>query len=449
MRPTWAVGRNLIREVLRMRFLMAFVVLMTAADTFGLALWLHGSSGLAHEKIQTFLGYSFRLTTWFLSLMTIFVAIATIAGDIKNKEIFTVATKPISRGRFLIGKFLGLALLNLMLLTITTVLIGTLARIMQRTEPTTADERARLGELVLVARVGVEPPKSDLRKEAELVFQQRIKDRHVTDPQEIARLRSEMIDPITANLVRQLRAVGPRGTKTWRFSGIAPADRAAGYVYLRYKHDPSVNPDDLKVKSEWWYGPAEPLRYGGVTHDSIRTMHELPIPVTELSAAGDLYVRFRNITDEPITVVFPPDRGLELLYVAGGFEANLLRTAGLLYVRLLFLTLLALAAGAWVSFPVAVLLVLVIYFLGLASDFILESINFETAPTHAAAVRVFMIFFPKLASYDPIGLIEKGRLVSFALVRDGLFSLLLIKGGIAAFIGYLIFKFRELGRVVV
>ena len=70
MRPVWAVARSLITEVLRMRFLMAFVVLLIAGMTFGFAFWLYLSPGPADQELQTFLRYSVSFTWIVLSLLS-------------------------------------------------------------------------------------------------------------------------------------------------------------------------------------------------------------------------------------------------------------------------------------------------------------------------------------------------------------------------------------------
>ena len=127
MNKIWAIARNLIIEVLRMRILMVFILVVTVCNTVFLALWLHAYSGRVDEKVQTFLSYSLSFTTTFLALLTIFISIATITRDIKRKEIFTVATKPIKRIHYLTGKFFGTAILNLVLLSVSAVMIFALA----------------------------------------------------------------------------------------------------------------------------------------------------------------------------------------------------------------------------------------------------------------------------------------------------------------------------------
>ena len=73
------------------------------------------------------------------------------------------------------------------------------------------------------------------------------------------------------------------------------------------------------------------------------------VDVKAVSPGGEFYLAYMNHPSNNTIVIFPPENGLEVLYVAGHFEANLARALGLIFVRLLFLGVLGLAAGAWVS----------------------------------------------------------------------------------------------------
>jgi len=459
MSGTWAVARALAKEVLRMRLLVIFIIIILGVCTFGLALWLHYAPGLADEKIQTFLSYSLSFTTAVLSLITIFISIATITRDIKEKRIFTIATKPITRGGFLLGKLLGIALLNLMAIVIIGSIIYGLARLGQYTEPATEAERARLGELIFVARQGVKPPEPDLssqvNEKVESIVAQKLRNEpaYRNNPELIRRLRESLTDEVYDNIALAHQVVPPGGHKVWHFTDIEPIDREKGYLFVRYKLDVSMNPADLALQNDWLIGPDDPLIAGGrpfSRRDSIRTFHEFSVPVSDLSSEGDIYVAYRNSpVNSPVSVIFAFDTGIEVLYVAGGFEANYLRTLALIYLRLLFLAVLALAIGTWLSFPVAVLLVLAIFVFGISSNFLIAAMDWEESKPLAAFGKAIIVLLPKFASYDGVPQIERGRFVSYDMLAQCAFFMILIKGSLFALFGYLVFKFRELARVIV
>ncbi|KPK77041.1 MAG: hypothetical protein AMJ79_04610 [Phycisphaerae bacterium SM23_30] len=477
MSQIWALARNLVVEVLRMRPLMVFVVFLYFGYTFGFGYWLHLGSGTAEEKIQTFLSYSLSTTGHFLAFLTIFVSIATITRDIKHKQLFTVATKPVSRGGYLGGKFLGMGLLNLLLLLAAGGTIYGLVKLGARLEPGRDPDpeysRARLDHLILVARQGVHPsivgvPEEQIarqaQQEAEKNLEEFVDQYYITDPAVKASRLDFEIDESTKKVKLRYRSIPPGSHITWHFAGVKPRRRENGLVFIRYKQEVTLNPADLAVTGQWWYGPGEDVFYTGKhlqTRDSIRTPHEFPIEAESVSETGDLYLTYRNPQiNNPTTVIFPlpgkraphlfeKEIGIEALYVAGGFTGNFLRALLLIYLRLLFLSALGITLGAWLSFPVAVLTGLVIFTIGLCSNFILSSIRFEFGAKWFNFSNLAMFFFPRFAAYDPIPQIEKGRLVSYQVLGSCLLILILIKGGIVGFAGYLIFKFRELARVIV
>jgi len=444
-----------------MRALMAFIILITAGYTVFFAWWLSDGSGPADDKVRTFLSYSLSFTSAFLALLTIFVSVAGITRDIKSKEIFTVTTKPVSRGGYLFGKFLGISLVNLMLLVISAGIIYGLARYLERTQPVTANERERLSELVLTSRRSVRPTLPDtssaVSKKVEETVARELRDnpaRYKNNPVLVDKMRRSLHAEFTNQVTMAQRAIQPGGHIVWHFTGISPVDREDGYVYIRYKQDVSANPVGYQVINEWGFGPRDPLLHGGrmmpPKKEVIRTVHEFPIPVSAVSEEGDLYVYYRNPTDNRyVSVIFPPDEGIEALYVAGSFEGNFLRAITLIYLQLLFLGILGIAIGGWLGFPVAVLVVLTVYVIGQASGFIASAMKWEAGENLRNLTNIVVAVFPRFSTYDPVPQIEKGRLVSYQMLMNCSVFMVLIKGGIIAFIGYLIFKFRELARVII
>lgn len=453
----WAVSRNVILEFIRLKGLLFFLALLTAVYTLGFAWWLHQGQGPVDEKVQTFISYSLSSMMVILSFLTIFISIATITRDIKRKEIFTIATKPISRGQYLIGKFLGLVFLNLILLIISSGTIYGVTQALARYGEPSAAEQARLNELVLIARKAVQPPQANFEKEAlertNALADKQIREKNMTDLAQIHAMRTKLYKDVLKALEIGYTAVAPGGHKLFHFSQINPDDYENGLVYIRYKLDVSKNPPDLKVYGQWLIGPKNPLEFGGKPHttlDEIRTFHEFAVPVSDVSESGDLYVAFRNpVENAPVSIIFPPDTGIEALYVVDTFEANFLRALLAIFMRLVFLSVLGLAMGAWLSYPVAVLMVLIIFLMGVCSNFILDAMKWEAGDLQGFLIRKIMGFIPNLSAFDPVDQIETGRVVPWDLLGRCAGYMILIKGGILSLFGYVIFRFRELARVII
>jgi len=87
----------------------------------------------------------------------------------------------------------------------------------------------------------------------------------------------------------------------------------------------------------------------------------------------------------------------------------------------------------------------------MSSGFLVEAINWQlgTARQMTSVSKLILLLFPQFSNYDPVPYIERGKMVEFSVLGNCLFYMLFIKGGMAAFVGYLLFRFREMARVIV
>lgn len=101
-----AIARNAFREAVRDRVLynlVLFVLLLTGA-----AIFIGELSGGQERKIIVDLGLSAMLL--FGVFIAIFVGVGLVYKEIERRTIYTIFSKPVSRGEFIVGKYLGLCL---------------------------------------------------------------------------------------------------------------------------------------------------------------------------------------------------------------------------------------------------------------------------------------------------------------------------------------------------
>jgi ABC-type transport system involved in multi-copper enzyme maturation permease subunit len=101
-----AIARNTFREAVRDRVLynlVLFVLLLTAA-----AIFIGELSGGQERKIIVDLGLSAMLL--FGVFIAIFVGVGLVYKEIERRTIYAIFSKPVGRGEFLVGKYLGLCL---------------------------------------------------------------------------------------------------------------------------------------------------------------------------------------------------------------------------------------------------------------------------------------------------------------------------------------------------
>jgi Cu-processing system permease protein len=101
-----AIARNAFREAVRDRVLynlVLFVLLLTGA-----AIFIGELSGGQERKIMVDLGLSAMLL--FGVFIAIFVGVGLVYKEIERRTIYTIFAKPVTRGEFIVGKYLGLCL---------------------------------------------------------------------------------------------------------------------------------------------------------------------------------------------------------------------------------------------------------------------------------------------------------------------------------------------------
>lgn len=101
-----AIARNAFREAVRDRVLynlVLFVLLLT-----GVAVFIGDLSGGQERKVIVDLGLSAMLV--FGAFISIFVGVGLVYKEIERRTIYAIFSKPVGRGEFIVGKYLGLCL---------------------------------------------------------------------------------------------------------------------------------------------------------------------------------------------------------------------------------------------------------------------------------------------------------------------------------------------------
>ena len=124
MRSIWAVAANTIKQALRMKVAVVFIVLLVVL--LGALGFSATGDGSLKGRCQSFVSYGLSLTSFLLCILTIVVSVYTLTSDIRDKQIYTVLTKPIRRFEFLLGKFLRVVVLDAGLVILFSAVIYTI-----------------------------------------------------------------------------------------------------------------------------------------------------------------------------------------------------------------------------------------------------------------------------------------------------------------------------------
>jgi hypothetical protein len=491
-RPIAGVARTLIDEAMRMKVPLVFIVaVMLLVPVLPLAM---DPAERLQFRLQSFLNWSIFATSALLSLMTVFLAVGTVTQEVAGRQIYLTLTKPLSRAQYLAGKWLGIALLNLLLVAVAGVGIYVFTNVLANQTALSDNDRESVRQQVLTARSTTRPiglsPQPPNPPGFQDRFQNLVSDLRRNDPETYGQPGtsvSALPNAVQAQLAQQMASewltLGPRQERTYRFTdlGHVPSD----HVQLRLKPQSGPTYDGhVRLRMEVNGRPYQhPHLMEGPNLKLVRqNVQVLSIPAERITEDGTLSVTLAN---PPIngqaqpTISFNPTDGMELLYAVGTFEANLARAMGMVWIKLCFVSVLGLTAGSLLGFPVASVLCLLVYLTAMASGYLTESIQNYTAVSEATAAqwtvvfqalgqklsageiwpaikvivsfvaKAFVLLVPSFDYYSPAPLVADGQVVSLRRLGGAALVIGLFWSGIVAFIGYMLFSRRELARVTV
>ena len=437
-----------------MKFAAVFIILLIVLlPIMGVSMT---GDGTLKGRLQTFISYGLSLTNLLLCLLTIAVSIYSLTSDIKQRQIYTVITKPIRRFQLLFGKLLGVVLLDVALLVLFSAIIHTITIYTPKFLNASEAELFQLNNEFFTARAGLTPTEVDVTQEVLDTYNKLEKSHQL--PSGVPRDR--IIVQLTKHKQLEKRAAAVGHDLVWEFNNVKPLDPNQS-LFIRFKYDVSVNPPDLHIFGRWDVGDYRQIQYGAGIEtpiyrfdrkDLIRTFYEIEVPADAVAEDGFLAVRFLNVPLNNTVVIFPPEDGLEVLYKADTFTANFLRAALLILLRLIFLACLGILASTFLSLPVAILFCLVIFFIATISGFFLESFDFlskNISGLYFYTIRPIIQLLPQFDKFNPTKFLVPARLLSWPLLAKVAFSLICIKAVLVWLLALLIFSYREIAKIVV
>jgi hypothetical protein len=466
---------------------IAFLTVTTdsASDSlFGLQLGITADETQLGE-VRVLLTYTLTVITFLLSTLTIVLSASTLDMEIVKKQIFLVASKPVRHWQLLLGKWLGVVLLNAWLLLLMGTITIALAYYFGRPDPSRPFQHGRVKQQVLVSRASIRPPELN----AELEIKKRLDALRAQGATE-AQLKERGVHALLKRSIeKKSLLLHPYMAWTFKLDGIPQPERPDMVYTVRHKLYATDSSSAL-IRGEWAF--RRPDGKGGAyyvrTESKSGTVREIDFPVGVVDEEGRCHIAFRNLsTGNPRSydpeerkahvVSFSIKEGLEVLAPQGNFSLNLLRGGLLLLIRLATMAAIGVAATSLLSMPVT-LLVLVGFILpyGYGSTFLLSKIEKEEMKANAAAAKpdpelqagkvAEMVGFrilktitpisrrvtgviahvpPSFAATDPEDALVVGRQIPWRWLFDRFLIDLLLRGGGAFLLGLIFLNRRELG----
>jgi hypothetical protein len=507
--PVVAVARNVLQEAVRMKISLVFIVMLLLMLAY-VPGSLNESQPLRY-RVQQWLQFGTGLSYAVLALLTLFLSAATIAFEQRERIIWQTMTKPVAPWQYLLGKWLGVMSLNVVLLSVTAGGVFLFTEYLRHQPaqgeltyqvrndgvPTTGrpdlmtDDRRLLETQVLVARRGSTPEKlfSDFRLERAVddrIARMREQDSTVQDNAQLRdQIRSELAEQreaaVQESIDRQVREMIDRdpttrdtlglreqlreevltaqelryrtipldALQTFWFTGLesVAADPVPRAMTLRYKINSGTNNPSFQYRLLFVIG-GQPVQ----REVALKTAQVLTFDSRLVQPDGTLRIDIYAYPENQREIIIPDD-GLEVLYIAGGYELNFLRILLVMWVKLGFIAAVAASAATFTSFPVACLVAMTVMISAETAGFLWSSLDYYVSLTKegvdyvAVLVRMIAVpialLFKSYAELKPTANLVDGRLVGWGQ----LIGTLVMLGSWTFFVlaaGWAIFRKREL-----
>lgn len=458
--PVLAIARNVLAEAIRMKISLVFILVL-AFLLAAMPMVLDADQSLRY-RVQGFLQWSTGLSFWLIALLVVFFSVATVSYEQREKVIFQTMTKPVAAWQYILGKWLGVTLLSGVLLCVSGVGVYQFTEYL-RTKPAKGEvepyvpldsdqiiteDRLILETQVLTARRTTYPylpyspdsPEFDAQVEEEIRKEKQLQSDYNPTPAQIAAIRKKIYD----DAVSDYRSIDPRveGYQTFVFGGLGDAKRLGRPLTLRYKINAEGNRPDVFYRLTFVFedGTILPPRETGLGFS-----HTVTIDNAFINNAGEIRMQIYNgalgldrndnfmLQPNPNTMTIPPD-GLEISYPVGSYTANFARVMGVLWVKLGLLSMIAIWAATFASFPVASLMSFTVFFIAEGSGFVQEALPAWDRTNDSALIEtvrnvIYYIadtissFFLIYSNLRPTGRLAAGMALGWGEVSAGVLAL--------------------------
>lgn len=460
MKQILAIATLTLKAAIRFRVVVVTAIILFTAVVLLPMLVKHDDT--AKGFIQILLTYTLSIITALLGVVTLWLACNSLARDMEECQMQLVAVKPVPRWKIWLGKWLGIMVLNSVMLVGAGVTV--FAMLVWKSSELPEVEQTRLEQEVMVARAAVVEPVPDLAPVIERAFAEARQNVDVA-PEDLPLLRQQVVEAVKRNY----ELVNPDHLRRWRmdFSGILEEVRDKP-LYGRFKF---ITPDYFEGNLDmvpfdlvWKVGkPDDPNRKTRIMSLPPGSYTEFLIPPGLIDAeTGELIVDMENRSGAQMYV--PLDEPFEVLYRENSFAVNFGRAMVILFCWLCLLSAIGLTASSCLSFPVATFVAFTILFISLSTGSFQEALSENSflgrdysgdyGSKSENLDRVMLPFFRfalgtinLVKDFSPVDSLSSGRSITWSDTGRAVFQVVIFTGGIIAAIGVVIFNRRELGSI--
>ena len=356
-RAVFAMARLTLREALRSRLVHLFGLLL-AVVSGGMPLIVKGD-GTPAGLIRMTLAYTLGMAFGLLCVATLWTGCALFPGDAARHTLELTRVKPVRPGPIWLGKWLGLLMLDLVLLT--GVYLATWAAVARQ-----AARDPAAAAVMQTARLAVKPRLPSLDEQLETYFLQ--SGGPARKPAEQRELRRQLRREIPFQSIALQRGK----TWNWNFTLDRPPDPRQP-LWLRFQFDTDAfTRAEVKAQGRLT-GQHSGAGVDFLLDDFSTRVFEIPLDAGAFGGESRFRLSLTHAGSETAgPLLLQPRQGLDLLVPRIGLGRNLARSAGLHLSILALLAAIGVSLGALFSLPVAAFCATGILLASLISAFVVS-----------------------------------------------------------------------------
>jgi hypothetical protein len=228
--PVLGVARTMLEESLRMGVALIFIIAMLVL--LPMLPLIFGSEDRVTYMVQRFLTYSNMIVAVLLGMMTVLLAARTVSLEIATRQIHMTLTKPLGRVQYLLGKWLGIVLLNAVLLTVAGIATYGFTTAIAKNPALNSLDRYAVDREVLTARLAKTPDPIDTTWEG--MYANVLREKQLTDPNRFgdegtsyAMLADDARQEVAAETMGRFYGISGGQSQDFLFTGLGEAAAAA------------------------------------------------------------------------------------------------------------------------------------------------------------------------------------------------------------------------------
>lgn len=428
----------------------------------------------AGDFLKSSIFYSLWIVSAVLGLSSIWLGCYIMTCDIDSYQLHMVVSKPVSRITIWCGKWLGVCLINLLLLVVATAAVYFI--ILYRFEKLEFQpgEKERMRSEVLVGRRAFSADRPDYSEAISALARKQVNRLHAQGQSVGTAMQDKIIKDAQLAVVSADSEVKPGNIKSWRFSGIPVNTNKP--LYLRYR--PYINKvaseDQRTTRILWSVGiPRERKtpQAGTLAARNAKTYDIYLYPLDErpdqvmtgvfhekelkpewkvVSSDGYVFMTVANMDHMNGTMYFQPADGPRLLVPATSFAGNYARAVLVIALELMLLAALSCAFGGIVSMPVAVFMVVSYLLFGAFSVYM---VNLEYVGTSADRFgqlvgKILLKVVIPLQNFDVSSIVSDGVLIEWSWIAGLICNMIVLRALPLVLLGVILYRKRELGLII-